>query len=183
MHDKHFMKISLKKIGFFSILYSLGRLGYHFGVHGLGPLGIETPKLLAKEGIKDLHWKALGDVLVRFFQHSGPVLTKIGQILSARDDLLPASICQRLTKLYDRQKPMPKKELMKIIKSEFGERDPFKSIETRPLGVGSIGQVHRAHLNDGKGVVIKVLRPNVREAIHKDMDFLRNIASFVFLDC
>ncbi len=77
-------------------------------------------------GVKDAHWNALGDGLVRFFQESGPVLTKLGQILATRSDILPKAVCERLEVLYDQQPPMSRKELDRILKSNYARR--FRSM-------------------------------------------------------
>ena len=76
--------------------------------HGILPVGFSTVATLRKEGASELHWKAIGDGLVRFFRDSGPVLTKLGQVLATRNDLLPDPVCARLEALYTGQPPMSK---------------------------------------------------------------------------
>ena len=73
---------------------------------GVVPAGLATVATLRREGLTDLHWKAFGDALVRFAQGSGPLLTKLGQILATREDLLPAALCRRFERLYAEQTPM-----------------------------------------------------------------------------
>src|SRR5881397_3331293 len=64
--------------------------------YGLLPTAPSATLILLREGLSDVHWKTIGDALVRFVQHSGPLLTKLGQILATRGDLLPDAVCLRL---------------------------------------------------------------------------------------
>ncbi|MBI3542570.1 MAG: AarF/ABC1/UbiB kinase family protein [Deltaproteobacteria bacterium] len=146
------------------------RLAYNAVRFGMAPAAPRALDTLQSEGVSDLHWKVLGDGLARFLQSSGPVLTKMGQILAARDDLLPAELCARLEKLYSRQPPMPRRQLDQALREAFPGGAPFESFESEPLGVGSIGQVHRARLRSGEEVIVKVIRPGIAREIERDMN-------------
>ena len=50
------------------------------------------------------------------------------------------------------------------------------TFDTEPLAAASLGQVHRATLRDGREVVVKVQRPDIREQIAEDMEVLRDLA-------
>ena len=50
--------------------------------------------------------------------------------------------------------------------------DVFASIDPEPLAAGTIGQVHRATLEDGERVVVKVQRPTARDEIMRDLGLL-----------
>ncbi|MEN8182460.1 MAG: AarF/UbiB family protein [Myxococcota bacterium] len=139
------------------------------GMLPLGPAAVSTAR---REGVSELHWKILGDALVRFLRSSGPVLTKIGQVLATRSDLLPETVCLRLEQLYAGQPAMARSELRRLLRSAYGRRMPFRRFEWAAFAVGSVGQVHRASLRDGTRVVVKVLRPGVREAVRRDMNAL-----------
>ncbi len=147
---------------------------------GILPAGKATFTTLRREGISDLHWKAIGDGLVRFLQDAGPLLTKLGQILSTREDLLPKAICRRLERLYSEQPPMSEKKLRKMLKSAYPEGLPFAKIEWEPLAVGSIGQVHRVELRDSSRAVVKLLRPGIEAALTRDMRGARAFVDLFF---
>jgi len=147
---------------------------------GILPVGAATLSTVRREGISELHWKALGDALARFLQGAGPVLTKLGQILATRDDLLPAAICKRLDKLYAEQPPMSTRQLRRMLKRAYPDGDPFESFEWEPLAVGSIGQVHRAQLRGSGPVVVKLLRPGIEAALERDMVSARAFADLFF---
>src|SRR4029453_11315020 len=78
----------------------LPRLGFNALRYGLLPTAPSSALTVWREGISDLHWKAIGDALVRFAQSSGPLSTKLGQILATRTDVFPDVVCARLEALY-----------------------------------------------------------------------------------
>ncbi len=108
----------------------------------------------------------------------GPIFVKFGQALSTRRDLLPPDIADELAKLQDRVPPFPGREALAVIESAYGESvdKVFASFESEPLAAASIAQVHPATLTDGADVIVKVLRPGVRERIEQDVDVLFAIA-------
>jgi len=55
----------------------------------------------------------------------------------------------------------------------------FREIDTRAHGAASIAQVHRARLQDGTPVVLKVRRPGVRETIDADLRLLRRVSELI----
>ncbi len=108
-------------------------------------------------------------------ERMGPTYIKLGQILSLRDDLLPKSITDELKNLLDRLPAVPFPRYKEII--EVTLQRPislmFPWIDPIPLGSASLGQTHRARLITGEDVVIKVLKPNVRQMVKNDLRWLR----------
>lgn len=147
--------------------------------YGLLPLGLRTLKTIKKEGSQDLHWKILGDSLVNIFHHSGPVLTKLGQVLATRHDLLPKPICERLEILFNSIPPMTNRELKSILNKNFKNKKPFMEFNYVPIGVGSIGQAHYAKLKNGQSVIVKVLRPGVIQLIDRDLRALKAFSKLI----
>ncbi|HKR09998.1 MAG TPA: AarF/UbiB family protein, partial [Gemmatimonadaceae bacterium] len=111
----------------------------------------------------------------------GPAYIKLGQILSTRPDLLPKPYIEELTHLQDDVPPMELDEVEQCIEDELHARISklFASFEEKPLGSASLGQVHAAELRDGRSVVIKVQRPNLREQLSEDIEFFRELATFL----
>jgi ubiquinone biosynthesis protein len=101
----------------------------------------------------------------------GPTFAKLGQILSTRPDLVSEEFVAELEKLQDRVKPLTEAEVVRVMEQELRVpwEDVFASIDSEPLAAGTIGQVHRATLDDGTHVVIKVQRPGAREEILRDL--------------
>jgi ubiquinone biosynthesis protein len=110
----------------------------------------------------------------------GPTYVKLGQLLSTRADLLPPPYLEALARLQDNVKPFSYEEVEAIVTSELGVRvsKAFASFDSAPLASASLGQVHRAELRDGRPVVVKVQRPNIRVQIVDDMDAIESIAEF-----
>jgi ubiquinone biosynthesis protein len=110
----------------------------------------------------------------------GPTFIKFGQLLSGRADLLPEPYLKALARLQDKVKPFPYAEVEQIVASELGVRisKAFKSFDEQHLAAASLGQVHRASLRDGRPVVVKVQRPDIRKQITEDFEVLEEIAEF-----
>ena len=106
---------------------------------------------------------------------------KIGQLLSSRADLLPERYLRALARLQDRVKPFSYAEIEKTIVCELGVRmsKAFSNFDSEPLAAASLGQVHRAALRDGRPVVVKVQRPEIRRQIAEDFEVLEDIANFI----
>jgi predicted unusual protein kinase regulating ubiquinone biosynthesis (AarF/ABC1/UbiB family) len=104
----------------------------------------------------------------------GPTFAKLGQILSTRPDLLPEEFIQELAMLQDKVPPMTELEVVTVMEEELGVpwEDVFESIDPVPLAAGTIGQVHKATLETGDRVVVKVQRPNARTEIMRDLGLL-----------
>lgn len=111
----------------------------------------------------------------------GPTFIKLGQLLSTRADLLPAPYLEALSRLQDQIEPFPYEEVDRIVSSEIGVRisKAFADFDPKPLAAASLAQVHLAHMRDGRAVVVKVQRPDIREQIVEDLEALGEIAQFM----
>lgn len=111
----------------------------------------------------------------------GPTYVKLGQVLAGRPDLLPDTYRQALERLQDKVKPFPYEDVEKIVEAELGVRisKAYALFDTTPVAAASLGQVHRATLRDGRPVVVKVQRPNIRAQIAEDFEVLAQIAAFM----
>ena len=124
---------------------------------------------------------ASADELAKDFERLGPTFIKLGQLLSTRADLLPGPYLDALSRLQDQIEPFPYDEVERIVSGELGVRisKAFADFEPVPIAAASLGQVHRAYMRDGRAVVVKVQRPNIRETIVEDLEALGEIAHFV----
>jgi ubiquinone biosynthesis protein len=122
-----------------------------------------------------------GQRLVMALTELGPIFVKFGQILSTRRDLIPADVADELTTLQDQVAPFPEAEARAAIERALGApvSARYATFDGTPLASASIAQVHAATLPNGREVVVKVLRPNIRERIADDVALLRAIASSV----
>ena len=108
----------------------------------------------------------------------GPIFVKFGQAVSTRRDLLPPDIADELAQLQDRVPPFPADEAIDILNDAYGRSvdDVFSRFDKEPFAAASIAQVHTAALQDGKEVIVKLLRPSVRELIDRDLEVMYVIA-------
>lgn len=114
----------------------------------------------------------------RALEDLGPIYVKFGQIMSTRRDLLPDDIALELARLQDHVPPFPGSQARAAIEAAQGVpvEEIFRNFDETPLASASIAQVHTAQLKDGTNVVIKVLRPNIRQLITRDVNLLHTIA-------
>src|SRR5690606_41641292 len=117
--------------------------------------------------------------LRRRLERLGPTYIKLGQILSLREDLLPKPITSELKHLLNRLPVVPLPILAAIIEQDLKQPvdEMFLDIDPVPLGSASIGQTHRATTRDGDPVIIKVVKPGIRETLERDAKLLRMLGS------
>ncbi|MEY4377485.1 MAG: hypothetical protein RJB26_2035, partial [Pseudomonadota bacterium] len=127
------------------------------------------------------HTGSRGERLRLALQTLGPIFIKFGQALSTRRDLLPPDLADELAKLQDRVPPFPVEEARLRIEAALGAPvgELFAEFETEPLGAASLAQVHGAVLKTGEAVVVKVLRPGMRERIVQDLELMYAVAGIV----
>jgi ubiquinone biosynthesis protein len=108
----------------------------------------------------------------------GPIFVKFGQSVSTRQDLLPADIGMELTKLQDEVPPFPAEQALEEVERSFGApaETVFASFDREALAAASIAQVHAARLHSGEDVVVKILRPRVRQLIQQDLEVMYTLA-------
>ena len=114
-------------------------------------------------------------------EEMGPLAIKMGQLLSTRRDLIPPEVLQQLVLLQDRVKPfsndVAKMRIQESLKADVNTL--FARFDEQPLAAASIAQVHTAALHDGREVVVKVTRPNIRNQILQDFEILEWLGQFL----
>jgi ubiquinone biosynthesis protein len=130
-----------------------------------------------------------GERLRLALEELGPIFIKLGQALSTRRDLLPLDIADELAKLQDRVPPFDGDVAKSSIEKAYGKplSEVFSRFDTSPLAAASIAQVHLARLSDAaaklcgappnEDVIVKVLRPGMREVIGRDLEVMHAIAA------
>lgn len=124
---------------------------------------------------------APAEELAKDLERLGPTFIKLGQLLSTRADLLPGPYLDALTRLQDRIEPFSYEEVERIVSGELGVRisKAFAKFDPIPLAAASLAQVHRAEMRDGRSVVVKVQRPDIRDLIVGDLEALGEISHFL----
>jgi ubiquinone biosynthesis protein len=107
----------------------------------------------------------------------GPTYIKFGQILSLRLDVLPEAVTEELRNLLSRLPPVPFEAIVEIVELDLSRSLPelFSEVDPEPLGSASIAQSHRAVLHGGDRVLLKVVKPGIRELLYRDTALLRMV--------
>ena len=145
---------------------------------GLATSVEQAGKLIRQTVDRDMLTMQPGERLRRALEEMGPTFVKLGQILATRVDLFPLEWIEEFEKLQDNARPIPFDTLLPKIERSLGKPvdRTFASIDPNPIGVASIGQVHRAVTLKGEQVVLKVQKPGIRSRIESDLRLLDQIA-------
>ncbi|AMG03188.1 ubiquinone biosynthesis regulatory protein kinase UbiB [Vibrio mimicus] len=168
-------------------LYRIVKVQLEYGLDELLPdHHLTRAPLLAR---KSLFWlrnqhtdKQLGERLRLALQELGPVWIKFGQMMSTRRDLFPPHIADPLAMLQDKVAPFDGQQAKQLIEEELGTplETWFDDFDIKPLASASIAQVHTAKLkSNGREVVLKVIRPDIRPQIDADIKLMYRVARIV----
>lgn len=114
----------------------------------------------------------------RAFEEMGPCFVKLGQVLATRVDLFPPEWIAEFSRLQNAVPPVP----FQAVRCEMEEalgcalEAAFLAVDPVPLAAASIAQVHRARLQDGREVIIKVRRPGIKPVVEADLRLLEYAA-------
>nr|WP_228009124.1 AarF/ABC1/UbiB kinase family protein [Cyanobium sp. LEGE 06113] len=136
--------------------------------------GGPTPERRSRRARRRARW------LTREFLALGSAFIKLGQLLSARPDVLPPELVEELASLQDQVPAFPFAVVQALLEEELGERcAEIIDLEELPLGSASLAQVHRASLRSGRQVVLKVQRPGLERLFRLDLEVLQQLAAVV----
>jgi len=145
-------------------------------------IGLKDPRGRAgKAAVKDSGRYSYPQRVRMVFEELGPTFVKLGQILSARPDLIPPQYVKEFSKLQDNVEEVSESDIREQFIKEIGKRpeELFPYFNYRPLASASIGQVHEAVLSTGEKVVVKVQRPCLTQFIEGDIRILKSLAGII----
>ncbi|WP_151837394.1 ABC1 kinase family protein [Acinetobacter ursingii] len=162
-------------------LFELWRIAAHYRLDTLFPAEELPPKARHALALIRLHPAAWSSrerknplKLKQALEDMGPLAIKLGQLLSTRRDLIPPEVLSQLVLLQDQVKPfdaqVAKQRIQESLKADVNTL--FARFDEQPLAAASIAQVHAAALHDGREVVVKVTRPDIRVQILQDFEII-----------
>lgn len=128
-----------------------------------------------KDGEWNYRRQRNGERAVDAFIKLGPTFIKLGQVISARPDLLPREYLAAFEKLQDSVPPADFALVKPIIERNIGDINTiFDTFNEDAISGASLGQVYRA-VYRGKDVAVKVNRPGIKENLKIDLIVIKRL--------
>lgn len=125
------------------------------------PLPLRAVGSLTRIGAKG-RGKRPGQRLANAFEGLGPAYVKLGQFMATRPDIIGFELAADLGRLQDKMPAFSDSAARKEIENAFGDSADNLFAEFSPaIAAASIAQAHRAKLQTGEDVAVKILRPDI----------------------
>ena len=146
----------------------------HLAGRGRSRLALALVRRLPAPGLQ------LPERLRTVFEELGGTVVKFGQMLALQPDILSLEHCNALLKLLDRMEPFPYADVERTFREDLGRppEEVFDHFESAPFAAASVGQVHRAWLDDRK-LAVKVRRPSVVTDFAGDLELMRAAMAWI----
>jgi ubiquinone biosynthesis protein len=125
--------------------------------------------IFSKKKLPDLDW----------IQKQGLLFIKIAQTFALRIDFLSPEATIHLQKLFNKAnaKKVTSESLISILPKKLN--NVIKNINKEPIGVASVGQVHKAELIDGRVVAVKFIKTDVEDSFKREVKSFRRFIKFI----
>jgi predicted unusual protein kinase regulating ubiquinone biosynthesis (AarF/ABC1/UbiB family) len=126
---------------------------------------------------KDQHEAEVGKLIFAAVTQLRGTALKAAQMLSMDASVLPEGIRAQLARASHQALPLNRALVSRAFRQAFG-REPqslYAHFDTEAFAAASLGQVHRARLDDGTEVAVKVQYPGIAETIDSDLRLLRSM--------
>ena len=130
---------------------------------------------------KELRSKPFPVQLRRRLEILGPTYIKLGQVLSLREDILPRTITHELKNLLSQLPAVSYIRYRELLEEGLGKPvdSVFSWISETPVGSASIAQTHRATTVEGDKVILKVVKPGIKQTLQKDSKLIGHLGFFL----
>lgn len=136
-----------------------------YGVRRVGTLAISDERMRRAELAR-----LQGSLLRTAMSWLGACFVKLGQVMSSRPDLFEPEMIAELRLLQDKLPPFGFSKVRGLVEAELKRplEQVYSEFDQVPVAAASVAQVHRARLQNGREVAVKVLRPDVRAQVERD---------------
>lgn len=110
-------------------------------------------------------------ILTFTLKRCGGAFIKAGQWASTRPDIFPSNLCKELYQLHSDTRPHSQQWTLHLLQPLIP--DIISAVQMKPIGCGTVAQVHNCTLWDGTKVAVKIIHPNIRKKIEVDLQILR----------
>ncbi len=159
------------------------RVEYELARSGLVSFPIGFFSALVRETQMDPIWAEgrffdlIGDTIMNCMSRLGPVYGKFSQIMLSRLDEEGQKLAEKfqLTRMYGKWPAIPFEDIQEVLDNEIPEWHQEFVVESYPLGVASMAQVHVATDENGQEWVIKVIKPDAKKRLEETLAALEQI--------
>jgi ubiquinone biosynthesis protein len=114
----------------------------------------------------------------RLVRSGGPAYIKLGQFIASARGMLPDGWVEAFEWCRDEAPPLAPGVAEEVLREQLGDRQQLlRDFDERPFAAASIAQVHRARLQDGRDVVVKIRRPGLRRQFRTDIETMALVAA------
>jgi len=161
----------------------LVQFGFEDFAQRMGLLGLlqRAGRLLHLESVRKIEEGNTPRRMRLALESLGPTFVKLGQLLATRGDLLAPEWIEEFSLLQSNVGTIPFEDLRAQLEEDLGAapEEVFTDLDIEALAAGSIAQVHRANLPDGRAVVLKIRRPGIDKKIAADLRLLDRLADIL----
>lgn len=131
--------------------------------------------------MRTIHGSRLPDLAA--IQTKGLLAVKIAQHFALRIDFLDVEVCRHLSQLFRNTLPIPPENLDALLERAVDSswRQQVRNIAPTPFASASVGQVHRATLQDGTPLAVKIIKGNFKKQFLKDIQTVRRYLKLLLI--
>ncbi len=128
--------------------------------------------------LNEIFWKKVPDV--NKIESMGLLAIKIGQVFALRIDLLNEAKCHALSRLYGSVSSIPEESVRPLIDAYVGPCfwEDIQTFDEQSFASASVGQVHKALLENGDQVAVKVIKGDYKEHFKKDVKSVMSLVKW-----